>query len=392
MMRDTERLTRIVDALKTVNLDALICTQPSNVLLLSGYWPVIGNAVAIVTADGTVAVIAPEDELQFAAESWADQIRTFSPGSLDRITDTLQSVRGPLCDTTSALGLIGKARVGLEGSGAFEPSTYASTYIYGAAVPGLMAQALPDAVLIDATEMLARLRSVLTPRELSLLRNACLIARDAFVKTVAQIQEGNREFEIAAHLRSRLMHADCRRCDGFAYCMSGPNSAQAYAAFQHSGAGPIARGDFVLLHCNSYCGGLWTDITRTIVLGTPTAEQNEIREAILAASRCAVSTVAPGVPASSVDAAARRVLEERGFGREFKHATGHGVGFSAINHNARPRIHPLSGEILEPGMVFNIEPAVYIEGKGGMRHCDMVVVTKSGSELLTQFLEPSSAL
>ena len=64
---------------------------------------------------------------------------------------------------------------------------------------------------------------------------------------------------------------------------------------------------------------------------------------------------------------------------------GHGVGFAAINHNAPPRLHPASNDVLETGMVFNIEPAVYVEGYAGMRHCDMVVVTEAGAEVLTEF-------
>lgn len=78
-------------------------------------------------------------------------------------------------------------------------------------------------------------------------------------------------------------------------------------------------------------------------------------------------------------------MKEHGFEEEFRHATGHGVGFAAINHNAPPRIHPKSRDILQPGMVFNIEPGIYIEGVGGMRHCDMVVVTEKGAEVLTPF-------
>ena len=89
--------------------------------------------------------------------------------------------------------------------------------------------------------------------------------------------------------------------------------------------------------------------------------------------------------ASEVDRAARETLKAYGFEKEFKHPTGHGVGFSAISHNARPRIHPQSKEVLEPGMVFNIEPAVYIEGYGGIRHCDMVAITDTGVEVLTPF-------
>ena len=93
-----------------------------------------------------------------------------------------------------------------------------------------------------------------------------------------------------------------------------------------------------------------------------------------------------------MDKAARDVLNVRGYGAAFKHATGHGVGFAAVDHNALPRIHPLSDEILEPGMVFNIEPAVYVPGMGGMRHCNMVAVTEDGVELLTGFLNEGQDL
>jgi Xaa-Pro dipeptidase len=167
--------------------------------------------------------------------------------------------------------------------------------------------------------------------------------------------------------------------------MSGPNSAQAYAAFQQTRSRTIAEGDFVLLHCNSYYGGFWTDITRTFLIGRPDAQKAAITGVVLEASREAISAVRPGIRTSAVDEAAREVLNARGYGKAFKHATGHGVGFAAIDHNALPRIHPLSGDILEPGMVFNIEPAVYIPGMGGMRHCNMVAVTDAGAELITGF-------
>ena len=79
------------------------------------------------------------------------------------------------------------------------------------------------------------------------------------------------------------------------------------------------------------------------------------------------------------------MLSKYGFGEEFKHSTGHGVGFAAANPNAIPRIHPHSPDILEAGMTFNIEPAIYIDGLEGMRHCDVVVCTPSGAEVLTDF-------
>jgi Xaa-Pro aminopeptidase len=362
--------------------------------MLSGYWPVIGNAIAIFTREGTVTVLAPEDERELAEQGWAEEVRTFAGGSLHDLKTVSASVEKALEELRVRPGFQRGNVVGYEGSPSFEPSTYASTFRYGAGIQSVLGAAFPLVDLVDASKWLTRLKSVLTDRELTLLRRACEISRRAFLTTSGDIEVGMRESDIAAELRGNLAKAPAsdERCDGFAYCMSGPNSAQAYAAFQQTRSRTIQEGDFVLLHCNSYCGGFWTDITRTFSIGGPDAQKRAITDAVLDASRKAICAVRPGIRTSAVDEAAREVLNACGYGSAFKHATGHGVGYAAINHNAPPRIHPLSNEILEPGMVFNIEPAVYIPGTGGMRHCNMVVVTDDGAELLTDFQNETADL
>src|SRR5205814_2314594 len=131
--------------------------------------------------------------------------------------------------------------------------------------------------------------------------------------------------------------------------------------------------------------GFWTDVTRTYTVAEPSKRQRKIYQAIFAAREAALAAIRPGVSAADVDRAARDVLRKQGFYKEFKHGTGHGIGFVAIDHAAIPRLHPKSPDVLEPGMVFNIEPAVYIEGWGGARHCDTVALTESGVEVLTDF-------
>ena len=108
-------------------------------------------------------------------------------------------------------------------------------------------------------------------------------------------------------------------------------------------------------------------------------------EAVFEARTAVLEALAPGVKASKIDRAAREVLARHGFGDEFKHSTGHGVGFSAIDANARPRLHPRSPDVVQSGMVFNIEPAIYLDGFGGIRHCDLVALNGHGYELLTPF-------
>ncbi len=386
MERDEDRLTRIRHALDAQSLDAVVCTLPANVRMTTGYWPVIGNAVAVATSEGAVGLLAPEDEVEVASNSWADVFEPFTGGSLHTLASTADILRPLLAQLFTSAGVRRGASIGFEGAGSFDPSSYASMFVYGAGLPELLHSAAAGASFTDATECLLRLRSVLTACELGVLRKACRIARSAFVSTASDIHAGMREFEIATLLRGRLAASDeGARCDGFAYCMSGPNSARAYSAFQRSTSRAIDKGDSVLLHCNSFCEGLWTDITRTFSVGSPDPRQRAIHEAVLIAGQRANAAIRPGVRACAVDESARAVLQSYGFGDAFKHATGHGVGFSAIDHHAPPRIHPLSNELLEAGMVFNVEPAAYLPETRGVRHCDMVVVTEAGAEMLTAF-------
>lgn len=176
-----------------------------------------------------------------------------------------------------------------------------------------------------------------------------------------------------------------QRADGFAWCMSGPNSALASGAYARSRSRKIENGDLVLVHCNSCADGYWTDITRSWCAGEPAGREKAIFEAVFNAREAALEAIRPGVRAAAIDEAARKIMESYGFGAAFKHSTGHGVGFEAIDADARPRLHPASPDVLEPGMVFNLEPAAYFEGYGGVRHCDVVAVTKQGYDLLTPF-------
>jgi Xaa-Pro aminopeptidase len=265
--------------------------------------------------------------------------------------------------------------------------------LYGSSVVDMLRVAAPSAPLAPASELLAELAAVKTPAEVARIRLSCKIAAKAFEQGFANVSAGHVESEVAAGYRSGfsmlgMNEAGVLRADGFAWCMSGPNSAEAGAAFAYSRNRRLQMGDMVLIHANSYADGYWTDITRTQVLGEPSPKQRDIFSAIAKARAEAFGAIRPGVRAADVDRKARKVLRKHGFEKEFPHSLGHGVGFAAISANARPRIHPASDEILETGMTFNIEPSIYIQGYGGARHCDMVAVSQNGMELLTDFQNP----
>jgi Xaa-Pro aminopeptidase len=365
-------------------LDAVVCAAPLHVLLLTGYWPVVGTALAIATADGRQVVIAPADERELAAQGWAE-VRTYQPGGLDALRTAYDAVQSPLTDALRELG-VARRRLGYERGPVSEPATYSAQTLWGASLPELLADCAPAAHMAPADDVLAELRARKTPREVANIRRACELAEAAFRRGAAGLRSGERETEAAARFRAPLDDvADDERAVGFAWCMSGPHAAQAGGAYASSRARPLARGEPLLVHCNSAVNGYWTDITRTYCLGAPDERLHDIYAAIFAARAAALAAAQPGASARDVDAAARAVLTERGYGAAFTHGTGHGVGFGAIEHAAVPRIHPCSDDVLEPGMVCNIEPAVYLAGWGGVRHCDMLAITADGAELLTPF-------
>jgi Xaa-Pro aminopeptidase len=387
-MRDSERIARIQDALKRAQLDALVCALPDFVLMSTGYWPVVGTSLSVTNADGRQVVLAPKDEEDLARRGWAE-VQTYHPSSLEKVQTVGEAALGPLRSVMEHLGIAG-GRIGFERGPASEPASYVAMHLFGGSIVSLIHNAARQGALVPADDLLAALAAVKTPTEVGKIRIACQIAERAFEQGTPTLATGLTESEVAAGFRLPLMaygigYQDIARADGFAFCMSGPNSAQAYGAYARSRPRRIELGDLALIHCNSCADGYWTDITRTYCVGDPDDRILAIYEAVLAARNAALKTIGPGVGAKEVDQAAREKLERRGFGKAFKHPTGHGLGFAAISANARPRIHPKSEEVLEPGMVFNLEPAVYIEGFGGIRHCDMVAVTDSGVELLTPF-------
>ncbi len=388
-MQNAERLDRIRSALRKHQWDLVICALPKNVLLLSGYWPVVGTGVAVASSEGRVLLLVPEDEEDLAKNGWADEVHTFKPGSLEKLITAAEAIRAPLGELLKSFST-GNLHAGFEANETSEPASYAAMHLYSEQMQSLLHHLLPHSTLQPAEDLLSDLRATKTDFEIKRLRTACEIAGKAFQHGSEQIQTGHSEVETAATFRQPLSASlpqfeELQRADGFAWCMSGSNSALAAGAYARSRAKRIRAGDLVLVHMNSYADGYWTDVTRTYVMGKPDDRQQQMYEAISAARNAALSAIRPGTKAADVDTAARDVLEKRGFGPHFKHSTGHGVGFSAIDANTKPRLHPKSHDTLEIGMVFNVEPAIYFEGYGGIRHCDMVTVTQSGAELLTPF-------
>ena len=376
----------LLAALEESNLDAILCTSPPNVLMTSGYWPVIGNSISVFTKENVLALLVPEDEFHLAANH-GDVVRAFAAASLQHPRTPEKAIADPLKELLSDVALQG-AKIGVAIGSQLIPGGYVSVHVFGNELSDIIGRALPNAVLISCDELFASLRSMLTEEETKKLRAACRIAGSVFEDAPDLIQTGISEVELAAELSKKLATAvgchDVQRAGGSIWCMSGANSARAYAAFQMSTGRRLQDGDLVLVHCNSYADGFWTDITRTYIVGE-NEKGTKILGAIREASVAAANSIRDGVCAADVDGAAREVMVRHGLGKEFKHGLGHGVGFVAIDHEAKPRLTPNSPDLIQAGMAFNIEPGAYFDGWGGARRCDMVRCATSGVEILTDF-------
>lgn len=388
MAIDSERHARTVAALAESGFDALICASATEVLLLTGYWPVMGVSVAVFTADGEVRVIVPEDEAELVRNTSSAECITYKPAGLHTLESPLVLLRQPLTSMMKQLGL-GHGTVGLQQEEGVQPASYAVSTEFRSSLMNLLREVQPKASYLACDDLLESMKLVKTSKELNVLNKAAAVAAVGFAAAGSAIQPGLRESEIAAAIRGEFEAAPeakpFQRSYGYFFCMSGPNSATAHAAYARTRQRVVEQGDLVMIHANTCADGYWTDITRTYTAGEPSPRQQSIRGAIMEAREAALKVIRPGVKAVDVDDAARSVMRAHGYGEAFKHATGHGVGFAAANANGLPRIHPLSPDVLEEGMTFNIEPAAYFEGYGGMRHCDLVSVASHGPHVLTEF-------
>lgn len=387
MASDPQRREMVLEAVLAANLDALACFSSAEVLMLTGYWPVMGASLGIITNSGRVLGIAPEDEIELAHATSDVEFISYRPASLEKLSDLSKALSEPARQLIKRLE-IDRGRIGADLSAGLYAASYQSVSHFRSSIVPLMQQCHGDMEIAPCTDLFRLLLSLKSDVELGLLRRASSHAGTGFKRAAGAIQAGRRENEVAADIEHAFTESGqdgFERSKGYFFCMSGPNSFKASGAYARTRTRVLEEGDFVMIHANTTGDGYWTDITRTYVVGQPSDLQREMYQAVAEARSAALSIIEPGARACDVDNAARSVLTKYGFGDAFKHAVGHGVGFSAADGHARPRLHPHSPDVLKAGMTFNIEPAIYLEKIGGLRHCDVVACTENGPEVLTDF-------
>jgi Xaa-Pro aminopeptidase len=239
-----------------------------------------------------------------------------------------------------------------------------------------------SAVKLKATEgMIERQRVVKDAGEIAALREAAVRLGPVAEVAFRAVRPGVTERRVATTIDAALGEAGYERPAFDTIVAGGDNSALPH---HHPSDRVLVDGDLVVLDFGGVLGGYCSDLTRTVAIGQPSTDRRHLYDAVRDAQAAALAVIRPGVAVSTVDAAAREVLNERGLGDVFGHGTGHGLGLEV---HEEPRIsRPREGfppEVLQPGMVFTVEPGAYLPGVGGVRIEDDVLVTETGCEILT---------
>jgi Xaa-Pro aminopeptidase len=237
--------------------------------------------------------------------------------------------------------------------------------------------ARPSARFIAAGEVIGPLRLRKDEAELETLRASARTADAAVRAAYAACGEGRSELEIAEAASTAFLREGADEAS-FTIVASGPHGAFPH---HHAGTRTLRRGDAIVIDVGGRLGGYASDITRAAHVATATERFLEAYRAVEAAVQAALATVRPGVRCGDVDAAARGAIEQAGLGPFFTHRTGHGLGLSG---HEPPWIMAGDETRLEQGMVFSIEPGVYLPGELGVRLEEIVVVSEDGCEILSR--------
>ena len=355
-----ERIERVADALARSGTDALIVTPSTDFAYLTGARPSLRERLIAlgVTADGRVRAVAPVFEL--------DAMQSVVALGIDVIA--WSDGDDPAALLLEGLGL------GLGASG--------SRVAIGADVPmrfTLEFNRHSDIAWVAADEVLVPLRVRKSATELALLRAAARAVDETYRRFLESTEfRGRTELEVEADLRARLAATGHDLAESFSIVAAGSNAAMPHHT---PGDQVLTDGMGVLTDFGGPREGYCSDMTRTWSLGPASARLREVHAVVLEANRAGLAAVRPGVTAESVDAVVRGVIERAGFGEYFTHRTGHGIGLDV--HEA-PYLVSGDTTVLEEGMVFSIEPGIYIPGELGVRIEDIVAVTADSAECLNE--------
>ncbi len=341
-----------IDQLRTsLTADALLVSRPANILYLCGF----SGSAGLLLVEPTRCTLFTDSRYTFQSRQEVKEARVViaKKGLLSAAADRLCARHGRITLAASLKHL-----------------TVAQRDTLAARIGRHLRWS-------DDDGSIERLRAVKSPQELTIMKGAAALISRVFEKVLPRIRPGATELELAARIEYEIKLLGGSGPSFETIVASGPRSSWAHA---RPSSKPLAKNELVVLDHGAILRAYCSDLTRTVYIGRAPSRIRGLYSAVLEAQQAAKAAIKPGVTAGAVDAAARGTLKRRRLAQYFTHSTGHGLG---LEIHEMPRIGRGEETVLQEGMVVTVEPGVYLDGVGGIRIEDDVVVTKTGAVDLT---------
>ncbi|KUK10027.1 MAG: Xaa-Pro aminopeptidase [Clostridia bacterium 41_269] len=329
-----DRIKRIRELMRERNVECLFAAPPSNIFYLTGVKTTLDERLqlAVLLQEGPLFLIMPEMYKEVASTlgdgfcllTWSDH--------------------------QNPMELVLRACGSIRGCAAVDPKLWAGHLL-------ILMETLKGCTFVNGGEILGRARSIKDEEELRLLKRAGELVDEVMVEVVREINVGMTERELADFIERKIKEKGAEDVSFKPIVASGPNSSMPHHI---PGNRKIEKGDFVVLDFGAVLEGYFSDITRTFFMGKAGNEERKIYRVVMEANEAGYRAAACGAFCGDVDRAAREVIERAGYGQFFIHRTGHGIGLEC---HEEPYIVEGSYIPLEKGMVFSVEPGIYIPQK-----------------------------
>ena len=348
------RQQRLLQSLAEKGLDSMLVSQPENRYYLSGF-----------NGSAGFLLITPKDTILATDFRYVEQARQQAPGC------EVVRISGDMADWVPRLASDFDLRVL-----GFEAGHITFTLYHQ--LTGVLKKAGTGLKLTATEGLVESLRAIKEPEEIALISRASEITDSAVEYILGVIRPGIIENEIAWEVERFLREHGSEVLPFDVIVASGPNSAQPHARPSER---VIVSGEPVLLDIGARCGGYSSDLTRTIWIGAPDDTMRKIHDIVLGAQLTVLAIIKEGMTGGEADSIAREVIDQAGYSNAFGHSLGHGVGLAT---HELPRLGPKSQDRLVDGMVFTVEPGIYLAGRGGVRTEDIVVMEGGKPRLISQ--------
>lgn len=344
-----KRLKDLRAELKTKQIDSLLVTSESNVTYLSGF-----------TGNDSLLFITPDSQFFLTDSRYTQEAKDSVKGF------TIVEITSSTYDTIGSI----VRRNGIKKIG-FESINL--PYEVAKNLEGC----LGSAKLLPFKNAVERLRAVKDKEEIARIKESVQMAKGVLKNIINGLKPGVSETDLNCRIECEFIHKGAKA--GFQSIVAcGKNSAKPHA---HPTNQRIAKNDVVMIDIGCSLNSYNSDMTRMVLIGKVKDKIKEIYSIVKTAQEKTLEKIRPGRNVSEVDSAGRRYITDKGYGKFFGHSMGHGIG---LDVHEEPSVSGRSKDILRPGMVFTVEPAIYIPALGGVRIEDMVLVTERGYEILTR--------